>query len=174
MIEWQFEGAGRKCACTGREFIPGDKVASFLYLGEDGTLCRADILSGETGEAPPEEARVARWEWQVRDRLQEREEARARAKSLEEFFLSLFESDGPIEGTGAEAPVQEHLDLLKYLLSLHLERRRLLRLSKESNHRNEVLSYRHLASGREFEVRTVPFSPKSLAAVEEHLGHLIS
>jgi hypothetical protein len=166
MVDWQFEAAGRSCALSGDKFKPGDRVGSLLYLDRDGLVARLDYLCGVEDEPQLPERRLARWEWKVRERLDEKGEARARVANAEEFFLSLFDEDGE-EAIGEE--MREQKDLLRYLFGLLLERRKVLKLSHPAAHGDPSVTYLHPASGRTFTVRTVEVSPGAVARAETHL-----
>jgi len=166
MVDWQFDAAGRSCDLCGDVFKPGDKVGSVLYLDEEGLVARLDYLCGEGEEPQLPERRLARWEWKVRERLDEKAEARARAANAEEFFLSLFAEE---EDAEIAEEVLEQKDLLKYLFGLLLERRKVLKRSHPAAHDEAAVSYFHPASASTFEVRTVEVSPNAVARIEAHL-----
>ncbi|MCC5807509.1 MAG: hypothetical protein JJU00_14385 [Opitutales bacterium] len=174
-MELEIQPLARKSFVSGREFEPGQRIESFLYRGEDGGLVRADVLAGETGDFAVRGNLICRWGQTVKDRSDPEADARKSVmQSAEAVFLALF--DEPEEGAEAvaeqEAPeegaaeAEKERALLRHLLALMLERRRVLRRTGRGR-------YWHPKEKRAFTVPDVEIVPERLLALQDQLAHII-
>lgn len=150
-----FKSVGEASALSGQPFQPDDAVWSCLVRGPDGVLDRVDVLQSERESLQLEGSVICQWGHRIRRRDQsEAEEKRAALQSAEEIFLSLFDGDSG-EGQSGQGIIEETRERLQFFLALQLERKRVLRAVGRRR-------YRHVPSGREFEVPDMEITPEML------------
>ena len=170
MHEWTLQSGSRKSTSTEKPFNDGQKVRSILCLDEEGALRRLDFHPEET--VPLEGVRpVARWVRVFRSNETERELEREAIQTSEELFLSLMEEgDGTGEEDSPEAAATR--GILRFLLALQLERKRVLRRVG----RMEVdgtQCYRHPKTNTEYQVPVADLEAERLRAMKEQLGEVL-
>jgi len=169
-MDLQIRSLARQSSLSGTAFVAGDRVVSFLYRSEDGLIERGDVLLGEAQEYTPPGPLICRWTQRIR--ASEDAEAEARRQSMltaEEMFLSLYEdpADGADDsGAAADGAVAQTRDLMKAVLALMLERKRVLR----SLRGGRVL---HVRSKREYTVPEVEITPENIISIEAELGAIV-
>ena len=84
--------------------------------------------------------------------------------SAEDFFFSLFENESP--------DTKEESDMLKHLLSLMLERKRVLRAIGDRKSTGEQ-SYRHVKTKQMIQVPIMDISTKLMLKIEDTIGDII-
>ncbi|MBR4597166.1 MAG: hypothetical protein IKO42_02085, partial [Opitutales bacterium] len=112
-----------------------------VFVNEAGELDRRDFLKSELEEHPFEGKYVGKWERVVSENPEE-DERQARRMAIagsEDFFISLYDGD---------AVEVEQKDVLKQMLALLLERKRVLRA--KGRPQNGVQLYAHPRTKREF------------------------
>ncbi len=145
---------GRHSVQTGAPFSEGERIVSFLYKTEEGSLERADLKESESEAFVPAGEILGRWVRPFKaGGAAHREEAIAKAQSAEELFWSLVDK----EAQALEAAV------LKQLLALWLERKRLLRAVGGRGATGQ--KYIQPRSGRECWVEWVQPSPDLVSNV---------
>lgn len=140
-MDWQIKTLSKKSFGSGAELKPGDVVVSVIFVNEANELDRRDFLKKELEENPFEGKFVGKWERVVSENPEE-DERQARRMAIagsEDFFLSLYDENG-VE--------VEQKDVLKQMLALLLERKRILRA--KGRPQNGVQLYVHSSSKREF------------------------
>ncbi|MDR2981449.1 MAG: hypothetical protein LBV12_04290 [Puniceicoccales bacterium] len=162
-MEWQVKPISRRCAVSDQPLKPGDRVTCIIYKPEGLPIERADILEEHVPEFSPAGLELGRWTREVKDRAEEEREARQQLLATrEEFFLSLFSDD--TDPTGDKA-------VLKQLLALLLERKRILRaLGKPENN---IQHYLHVRTRDEYSVPTDEFQPEQIAQIQPALETLV-
>lgn len=166
----EFQPLGRESAVSGERFVAGERITSFLFRGEGGVLARADVLKAEADNFQPEGEVVCRWNQTVRDRSDPEADARKLSmQSAEAVFLALFE--GPLDtdeakDLSAHGATAEQKQVLKHLLALMLERRRVLRRVSRG-------TYWHPKLKRRFEVADVTLEPETLMALSDQLSLIV-
>ncbi|MDR3229272.1 MAG: hypothetical protein LBT53_07680 [Puniceicoccales bacterium] len=162
-MEWQFKPLSRRCAVSGEPLKVGDHVVCLVFKPEGADISRADILAANAEGFLPGGIELGRWMREVKDSAAEEREARLQLMaSREEFFLSLFTADS--DPTGDKA-------VLKQLLALMLERKRVLRaLGKPANN---IQRYLHVRTRDEYEVPTDELQPAQLVAIQPVLETLV-
>lgn|GEM_PF-230809 len=164
-MEWQIKTIARKSTLSGEAFNPGDRVVCLIYKDEQaGDLGRADLRPQEVEafELPGEV--LGRWTRVVKDPDDESASARETMASAEDFFFSLYENDQP--------KAQEESDMLKHLLSLMLERKRVLRAIGDRKTSGEQ-TYLHVKTKGELKVPIVDISTELMLKIEDTIGDII-
>lgn len=164
-MEWQIKTIARKSSLSGEAFEPGDRVVSLIYQDPiAGELGRADLLPDQVDafELPGEV--MGRWVRVVKSPDEDSVSARETMASAEDFFLSLYESE--------QAEGKETSDMLKHLLALMLERKRVLRALGERQTSGEQ-NYLHVKTKREFKVPIVDLSAELMLKIEDTIGDII-
>jgi hypothetical protein len=162
-MEWQFKPISRRCAVGGEPLKIGDRVVCVVFKPQGAEIERADILADKASEFRPNGIELGRWTREVKDHAEEEREARLQLMaSREEFFLSLFSVDDDPDGTKR---------VLKQLLALMLERKRVLR--RLGNPANGTQRYLHVRSRDEYDVPTDDLQPEKIAAVMAVLETLV-
>lgn len=166
-MEWQIKTIARKSTLSGEVFNPGDRVVCLVYKdAEAGELGRADLLPDELERfAMPGEV-LGRWTRVVKDPDDEALSARETMASAEDFFFSLYESE-------ADAPeARESSDMLKHLLSLMLERKRVLR-PVGPRQTSGSQTYLHVKTKRTLEVPIMQISTALMVKIEDTIGDIM-
>lgn len=167
-MEISLRSVAKASSHSGREFVPGDRVASFLCRAESGEIERIDLHADEVEGWTTADPLICRWQHTVKDRGDETAEARRSAlQSSEELFFALVEAEAEA-GAGELAEVRQDRRVLLTLLVLMLERKRIL---KARDRRSGL--YWHPASKREVHVELVDLKPEELLNVREQLGDLV-
>jgi hypothetical protein len=134
--EKTLESAARICAVTGKTFETGDVILSYL-LDDVSAYRRVDLLESAASSYTPPRLVICRWKWTLKARdTREKEEAQSFLAETEAMFLALCE-EPPSEG---QDPVERAI--LKHLLALALQRKRILKPVKGSDG-----EYLHVDSG---------------------------
>ena len=150
----------RSSAFSGEPFEKDDRVASLLVRVES-EIVRIDLRESEESEYRLSGDLVCRWIQLFKPRDQHDKEVQEALKlTADNLFVSMFEGEG--------GPCQEN-SKLKRLLSLMLERRRLLKLKhKEAGY----LWYIHRPSKLEYPVPDVELDPQFFFENQEKLAFL--
>jgi hypothetical protein len=167
-MEWQIKTIARKSTFSGEAFCPGDHVICLIYKDEQaGELGRADLRPDEVAafELPGEV--LGRWARVVKDPDDESVSARETMASAEDFFFSLYENDAGVAGAASEES-----DMLKHLLSLMLERKRVLRAIGTRQHAGEQ-TYLHVKTKRQLKVPIVDISTELMLKIQDTIGDII-
>ena len=117
-MDWQVKSASKQSEVTGRAFKPGERIVSYLFKNERGDLQRSDVLAEEAQAFQSPGLVLGKWEHVVKEDISEAEIRSQSLRTSEGLFLSLFEGDG--EAT-------EEREVLKYLIAIILERKRILK-----------------------------------------------
>lgn len=170
--EWQVKPLSPKSSLSGESFNPGSKVTSYIYTlpSSPNELLRIDILEEESAhfQAPPNV--IAQWTRIIKsNQNNEQKEAQKQILSnAEELFLSLYNNPetahSPQENTNTQ-------DILKQLLSLMLERKRILR-RLNSKDKSSIL-YLHALNKQEYSVPQTPFNLEEIQTIQEQLANII-
>lgn len=164
MLEWQIKPLARKSA-AGSDIKVGDTVVCAVFLDAAGNLDRADFLKSEFDETKIAGRVIGKWERVVRAASDE-DEKLARKMSLassEDFFLSLFDENSAVE--------TDETDVVKQMLALLLERRRVLRAVGRAS--GGVQKYLHVSTKRVFEVPQRDLDEDLIIKIQSQLGSII-
>lgn len=124
------------CAATGHVFLVGDCVCSVLV--DDGEAYRrVDVLDGHAKTSAMTGRVVCRWKWTVKPRDDRgREEEKRALDENEAMFLALCDEKNCDDQ-------KEETALIRYLLALALQRKRLLKPVND-----KAGEFFHVKSGR--------------------------
>ena len=164
MLEWQIKPLAKKSA-GGADIKPGDEVVCAVFIDRAGNLDRADFLKGEFDPKAIDGKIIGRWERVVSANPGE-DEKLARKMSLassEDFFISLFDEESEV--------VADETDVVKQMLALLLERKRVLR--PLGRPRDGVQRYVHAATKREFDVPQRSLDEDLILKIQTQLGSII-
>jgi hypothetical protein len=154
MTEYQIQANTRRCAVTGRELQPGEKVYSVL-LDEAGKLVRRDY-SGEGWTGPPPEA-FSFWV----GRVPQPDEAR-KPRIDDEMLVECF---GRLEGLTEPDRVS-----FRYVVALLLMRRKRLKFEEvRQEDGQEILALRDARSRALHHVVNPRLTVEQLTAVQEEV-----
>lgn len=164
MTEWQVQPLSRRCAVSAEPLKPGDAVTCVVVKPVGAEIARFDVLESRLPEFNPDGIVLGRWARVVKERQDEDRETRQRLLATrEEFFLSLFADEADPDGDKA---------VLKQLLALLLERKRILRpLGAPAG---GVQRYKHGRTGDEYLVPVGDISPEQVARVQHALEVLVA
>ncbi|MGJ3243940.1 MAG: hypothetical protein ACFE0O_13440 [Opitutales bacterium] len=165
-MDWQIQAHARASSLTGKPFEPGDPLICFLIRSEAGDgFERVDLLAEEEAHYNlPADGHFGRWTRVMKAPEQEKADARAAIAGSEELFLSLYEPEA--------AQASEEVAVLKHLLALLLERKRILK--PEGPRVTEGIQvYRHPKSDQRFDVPVVPLDAAFVDQARAHLDDLL-
>ncbi len=164
-MEWQIKTIARKSTLSSEAFNPGDRVVCLIFKGEEaGELGRADLRPDEIEAFQLPGEVLGRWTRVVKDPDDVGTSASETMASAEDFFFSLFENESP--------DTKEESDMLKHLLSLMLERKRVLRATGDRKSIGEQ-SYRHVKTKQMIQVPIVDISTELMLKIEDTIGDII-
>lgn len=164
-MDWQIKTLSRKSTMSGDGFEPGDRALSLVYVDDEaGELGRADLHERELDQLEIPGEVLGRWSWVMKDPDESPVSASETVASAEDFFFSLFENE-----TAAE---REESDILKHLLALMLERKRVLR-AVGSRQTTGMQTYRHVKTKQELNVPIAEVSRELMFRIEDKLGDII-
>ncbi len=165
MLEWQIKPLAKKSALTGRDINAGDVVVCAVFIDSAGNLDRIDSHKDDFDDSKIMGRVIGRWERVVSDNP-EADERAARRMALagsEDFFVSLFDENSPVE--------TDETDVVKQMLALLLERKRILRsLGRPSK---GVQKYVQVSTKREFSVPQRDLDEELIIKIQAQLGSII-
>lgn len=162
-MEWQVKPIARVCAASGAELRAGDHVMCVVFKPVGDEITRCDVLKAHAATFRPEGILLGRWSREVKERGVEEQALRAQLlASREEFFLSLYEDDADPSGEKA---------LLKHILAMLLERKRLIRQVGVAD--KGLLTYLHSATKQTYLVPVIDLQPAHLLQVAASLDLLV-
>ena len=163
-MEWEIKPFGKKSSVSGNPFNDGDTVHCFLIQDRKGNLSRKDLLRDDLEQLPHGDRILGRWTRTFKSDPDVRQENLNHQKTLEELFFSFYEAKNAVGS--------EESDTLKQIVSLMLERKRILRRAATSSDRTS-LRYLHVKSKSGFEVPNRNIDPNVVLRVQEQLNALI-
>ena len=167
MNNWSLKPHSRKNTSTGKAFLPGERILSIIYMGNDGIMHRIDIHDQEVLPTDiSEDQEIARWTRVLKEKeAEDKAEKQNMLQSTEELFLSLYQ-----DADTAVLPENER-DILKQLLGLMLERKRILKRVGEAT--EDFLTYVHVPTKKEYVVPLKDFSVEDIEKIKEQLDHVL-
>ena len=164
-MTWQIKTIASKSSLSEAVFKLGDKVVCLIFKDEaTGDLSRADILVHEVEAFKFPGLLLGRWNRVINTLDEEKVNDHDRVESAEGFFISLYHN--------AHHSDEEETNVLKYLLALMLERKRLLRPIGPSIEKG-MQHYFHVKRKQEFEVPIVDISSDLMFKIQDTLDDLI-
>ena len=164
-MDWQIKTSSRKSTFTGESFNPGDRVVSLVFTDNvSGEPERADLHESEMGGFELPGNVLGRWVRAIKAPEDEAASVRERVESAEDFFFSLFDNEQP--------EAREISDMLKHLLALMLERKRVLRAVGARQLSGEQL-YRHVKTKQEIAVPIAEMSHRLMPKIKDTLGDVM-
>ncbi|HMP01821.1 MAG TPA: hypothetical protein PKC45_04890 [Gemmatales bacterium] len=155
---YQIHGTGRRCARTGRELRPGERIFSVLY-DRAGQWEREDVAA-EAWSGPPPGA-FSFWQTRVPDDAEGR-----RPRLDDEMARDLFQR---LENTTEERQLQT-----RYVLALWLMRRKLLRFEEvQRTGEQDWLVLRDVRQRRTVRVLDPHLTEESMAEVQGQIEELL-
>lgn len=166
--DWQIKAHSRKSSVSGEVFETGSKIICYIYHSEHGEeeLVRTDIREEELGTFEVPKNLLARWTQVVKDR-KNNEGQKQTLGNIEELFLSLYEEIDEVD----KKKNSKKGEILKQLLGLILERKRILKRLKIKDKR--IITYLHIATKKEYEVNELDLDLEEIAKMQEQLEILI-
>lgn len=163
-IEWSIKPSSKQSCATGQVFVPGEKIISFLYKDENTQeLQRIDVRADELESYTLPSAILGFWSFIAKPICEEKSMmALKKIHSAEELFISLFDSDSVIE----------EKDILKQLLALMLERKRILKTS--TKHRIGIIEYIHTKTKVVYSVNFQEWEASKMLDIQEKLHTLLN
>ncbi|MGJ8639329.1 MAG: hypothetical protein ACSHYA_08035 [Opitutaceae bacterium] len=164
-MDWQIKTIARKSSLSETPFEPGERVTCLIYkLSGEDELGRADLLDTELDDFEIPGEVLGRWTRVVKDPDDESANTRETMASAEDFFFSLFEVEQP--------EAKEESDMLKHLLSLMLERKRVLRAIGPRQSEGQQ-TYRHVKTKQELMVPVVDISTELMLSIQDTIGDIM-
>ena len=164
-MEWHIKTIAQKSTLSGKCFIPGDHVVCLIYKdNQGGELARVDLLSEEIEKFEVPGEVLGRWARIIPSPEDEITNSHEIIASAEDFFFSLFEEE--------KKEAREETDMLKHLLSLMLERKRVLRAIGDRK-RSGKQCYRHIKTKDEISVPISNISTELMIKIEKTIGDII-
>lgn len=141
-------------------------VCLIFKIPKEDELGRVDLLESEVRAFEMPGDILGRWARIVKDPDDEVANKSEIMSSAEDFFFSLFE-------VGVEpGDAQETSDMLKHLLSLMLERKRVLRAVGPRKTEGQQ-TYRHVKTKQELLVPVVDISAELMLKIQDTIGDIM-
>ncbi len=165
MADWQIKPLSKKSALSEREISAGDTVVCVAFINSFGLLDRLDCHKDEFDADKIEGKVIGKWERVVSDHpdADERAARRMSLESSEDFFISLFDENSAVE--------TDEVDVVKQMLALLLERKRILRSVGRPS--AGFQKYYHPSSKREFNVPQRNLDEDLVLRIQTQLGSII-
>ena len=164
-MEWHIKTIAQKSSLSGECFNPGDRVVCLIYKHkQEGELARVDLRPEEIEKFEIPGEVLGRWARIIPNQEDEITNTRETIASAEDFFFSLFE--------GEKKEPNEESDMLKHLLSLILERKRVLRVVGDRKKSGQQ-RYRHIKTKNEISVPICNISTDLMIKIENTIGDII-
>jgi len=164
-MEWQIKTIARKSSLSSTPFNPGERVVCLIFkMPKEDELGRVDLLESEVAAFDMPGDILGRWTRVVKDPDDQAANKSEIMASAEDFFFSLYE----VEQTVA----QDTSDMLKHLLSLMLERKRVLRAVGPRQTEGQQ-TYRHVKTKQELLVPVVDISTELMMKIQDTIGDIM-
>lgn len=162
-MEMHLQPLATACFVSGKPFLDGDRIASYLVRATTLEIVRYDVLESESAGFAPEGFVACRWVHVYKARRSDANPDRTLKLTAENLFLTLADP--------ASELTPESTRLVQFL-ALMLERKKQLRArGRTADGRGEI--YEHAKTRQRFEIPTGDFSPEFFVAVQEQLSVLV-
>jgi hypothetical protein len=164
-MDWHIKTIARKSSLTATPFKPGERVVCLIFkVPNEDELGRVDLLESEVDAFEMPGDILGRWTRIVKDPDDEAASKNEIMSSAEDFFFSLFEVE--------HSDTQDTSDMLKHLLSLMLERKRVLRAVGPRQTEGQQ-AYRHVKTKQELLVPVVDISTELMLKIQDTIGDIM-
>ena len=165
MSEWQIKPLAKKSAFSEREIKAGDTVVCAVFVNDIGELDRLDSHKDEFDDSRINGRLIGKWERVVGDNPEadERAARRMSLESSEDFFVSMFDENSAVDA--------EEADIVKQMLALLLERKRILKPVGRAS--GGVQRYVQTSTKREFAVMQRTLDEGLIIKIQNQLGSII-
>lgn len=165
MLDWQIKPLAKKSALSDRDISAGDTVVCAVFVNEFGMLDRLDFHKDEFDVSKISGKIIGKWERVVSEHpdADERTARRMSLESSEDFFVSLFDENSAVE--------TDEADVVKQMLALLLERKRILRAVGRPI--GGVQKYIQPSTKREFSVPQKNLDEDLVIKIQSQLGSII-
>ncbi len=160
-IVWSFRQIAKKCSLCGDPFKDGENVVCVVSRGgADGELERVDLHETCAKKFLTKSVVIGTWSRAYCENPDKLRDARNKIASQEEFFISLFDAERTDEG-----------ELLKQLLALILERKKIIRAFGKPA--NDFQRFVHTKTKKEFLIPIRDFTPDEISRIANNLELLL-
>ena len=160
-MDWSIKSLAKKCAVSGEDFADGDLVISLILKTQTGEIDRVDILERNLSLFSYAGTILGRWTRVFSTNTSARIDQQLQLASQEAFFLSLYTETPSAEG-----------ELMKQLLALLLERKRILRMKGQTI--DNPCIFTHVRTKTDYSVPMDNFTPEEISLVGNALETLIN
>lgn len=151
------------CFVSGRAFVAGDRVASYLVREASGEVARRDLLESEAPRYGQPVFIYGRWVTTYKPRRAEENPERALKLTAENLFLTL--ADPAVEPNPANTPLLQFLALM-------LERKKLIK-PRGFTPDGQRQVFEHMPSHQNYEVPVGTLDDEFFRKIREHLDVLV-
>lgn len=167
-MEISLQSLSARCHVTGRDFAPGDRVASYLVrlpaaAAGQPEIARADLLADHEDAFQPAGPVACRWLHVVKARKAGENPERALKLTAETLFLTL-----------ADPATERSLETERLLqvLALMLERKRVLR-SRGPTPDGRAQVYEHAKTKTVHQIAAGELNPEFFVSIQDQLAALV-
>jgi hypothetical protein len=163
-MDLNLQPLAQNCFLTGRPFVEGERVASYLVQHASAPeIGRYDLLESGTAAFEPPGIVVCRWIHAFKPRRAGESADHVMKLTAENLFVTLAD---PLT-----EPTEENVRLLQFL-ALMLERKKILRPKGRTANGDKNL-YEHARSKQRFEIPSGEMTPDFFLRVQEQLSLLM-
>ena len=163
MIDWKITSRASHCYSSDKPFVKGNRVTTFLFRNQEDFVQRIDLLEDEEKNPNFEfpSLILGRWTREIPDPESPRKYQKEALFNAEECFVSLFSQEN-----------QPEIDVLKQLLSLRLEQKRILR-AVNYDENEQIQIYFHPKKKTEYRISMKSIDPDLLMKIQGQLETLL-
>jgi hypothetical protein len=162
-MELTLHPAAKTCRASGREFVEGDRVVSYLVREVTGEVGRHDVLASEDAAYVKPSFVFCSWTVSYKPRRSDENPGRTLKLTAENLFVTL--------GDPAAEPNPENTPLLQFL-ALLLERKRLIR-PRGLTSDGERQVYEHMRSHQLYEIPVGTLDAEFFIRIQSQLDLLV-
>jgi len=149
-MEWNIKTISQHCAVCGAPFLDDEEVLSLIFKSENGDIQRFDVSKKCASSLPFHGELIGQWKRFFSSKNSSNLKSTQELAIREEFFFSLF-----------EGKYSKEKEILKQLVSLLLEKKRVLKRISETS---ESVTFIHIRTKREFIVSNKEILPEELTS----------
>lgn len=171
-MEWQLKPLSKNCGLSGELFKPGEKIYCFIFKDSNNEIARMDVKESVYTNDKLPKSLLGKW---VRVAQPHKSEQKKELESIhnenlsaaEALFISTYEHDIP------SVESFEEKILIQQLLSLFLERKKILKREKYSSNNLEI-TYQHIPSKKTYSVPQKKFSIETIIKLQKELNIILT